>query len=147
MKSMFLTICFISFILNICLSAQTWVDGYYKSDGTYVNGHFKSSSNDTKLDNYSTKGNYNPFTGNTGNKNPYTTDIFKSTANTSATDIFKSNKSIWHNDVNVRDYQRNNGIKVDSYYRTKPNNTLEDNYSTKWNYNPYTGKKGTIKIK
>lgn len=30
----------------------------------------------------------------------------------------------------------------DSYYRTLPNETANDNYSTKGNTNPYTGKRG-----
>ena len=31
----------------------------------------------------------------------------------------------------------------DPYYRTRPNETVNDNYSTKGNVNPYTGKAGT----
>lgn len=51
--------------------AQTYVPGYIKSDGTYVQGHYKSAPNDTKIDNYSTKGNYNPYTGKAGTVDPY----------------------------------------------------------------------------
>jgi len=29
-------------------------------------------------------------------------------------------------------------------YRTSPNKSLFDNYSTRGNYNPFTGKKGTV---
>lgn len=36
------------------------------------------------------------------------------------------------------------GTYVKGYYRTNPNSTINDNYSTKPNINPYTGKKGTI---
>ncbi len=39
------------------------------------------------------------------------------------------------------------GIKdtwVDPYYRTTPNSNIFDNYSTKPNINPYTGKKGYV---
>jgi len=50
----------------------TSVRGYYKpSTGTYVNPHNRTSPNRTKIDNYSTKGNYNPYTGKTGTKNYY----------------------------------------------------------------------------
>ena len=50
----------------------TRVRGYYKpSTGTYVAPHYKTSPNRTKLDNYSTKGNRNPFTGKRGTVNPY----------------------------------------------------------------------------
>jgi len=51
--------------------AQTYVNGYYRNDGTYVAPHYRSSPNNTVLDNYSTKGNVNPFTGQAGTKNPY----------------------------------------------------------------------------
>ena len=43
----------------------------------------------------------------------------------------------------TRSYTRSNGTHVQGYYHTTPNNTVRDNYSTKGNYNPYTGKHGT----
>lgn len=46
----------------------------------------------------------------------------------------------------VRGYLRNNGTYVMPYHRTAPNHTKQDNYSTKGNTNPYTGKKGTVNI-
>jgi hypothetical protein len=52
-------------------AASTYVNGYFKSNGTYVNGYYKTTSNSTKFDNYSTKGNYNPYTGKIGTVNPY----------------------------------------------------------------------------
>lgn len=50
--------------------AQVYVNGYTKSNGTYVAPHMRSSPNSTTADNYSTKGNINPYTGETGTKNP-----------------------------------------------------------------------------
>lgn len=48
------------------------VKGYYKpSTGTYVMPSYRSSPNKTKFDNYSTKGNYNPYSGKKGTVNPY----------------------------------------------------------------------------
>ena len=49
-------------------SADTYVQGYYKSDGTYVAPHYRSDPNYTKRDNWSTEGNYNPYTGKAGTK-------------------------------------------------------------------------------
>lgn len=46
--------------------------------------------------------------------------------------------------VRSRGYFRSNGTYVQPYYRTIPNRNLFDNYSTKGNYNPYTGKKGYV---
>ncbi len=51
--------------------AATRVKGYTKSNGTYVAPHYRSSPNSYKLDNYSTKGNYNPYTGKKGTKSFY----------------------------------------------------------------------------
>lgn len=39
--------------------------------GTYRPSHYRTSPNKTKVDNWSTKGNINPYTGKTGTKNPY----------------------------------------------------------------------------
>ena len=56
---------------TISAIAQTRVDGYVKKDGTYVAPHMRSDSNSTKLDNYGTKGNVNPYTGQQGTVDPY----------------------------------------------------------------------------
>lgn len=50
--------------------AQVSVRGYTRKDGTYVAPHMRSSPNSTTSDNYSTKGNTNPYTGEPGTKNP-----------------------------------------------------------------------------
>lgn len=47
------------------------VSGYVKKDGTYVAPHYRSAPNRSALDNYSTRGNYNPYTGQAGKKDPY----------------------------------------------------------------------------
>jgi len=46
--------------------AQVHVSGYVKKDGTYVAPSVRSAPNNTQQDNYSTKGNTNPYTGNEG---------------------------------------------------------------------------------
>jgi hypothetical protein len=48
--------------------ADTYVNGYYKKDGTYVNGYTRSSPDSTNINNYSTQGNTNPYTGSQGTK-------------------------------------------------------------------------------
>lgn len=42
--------------------------GYQKSNGTYVQPHYKTKSNKTNWDNYSTKPNTNSYTGQKGSK-------------------------------------------------------------------------------
>jgi hypothetical protein len=44
----------------------TMVSGYTRSNGTYVQSHVRTMPNNTNWDNFSTKGNSNPFTGSTG---------------------------------------------------------------------------------
>lgn len=42
--------------------------GYTRKDGTYVQGHYKTSNNGTNHDNYSTRGNVNSYTGSYGSR-------------------------------------------------------------------------------
>jgi hypothetical protein len=58
-------------VLPSFASAQTAVDGYYRQDGTYIAPHYRSSPNSTVLDNYGTKPNVNPFTGEQGTRDAY----------------------------------------------------------------------------
>lgn len=47
------------------------VRGHVRSDGVYVAPHVRTNPNNTKLDNWSTQGNYNPYSGKTGTVDPY----------------------------------------------------------------------------
>lgn len=55
-------------------SPTTHVRGYLKSNGTYVMPYQRTSPNSSRLDNWSTKGNVNPYTGKAGTKDPYASD-------------------------------------------------------------------------
>lgn len=44
----------------------------------------------------------------------------------------------------VEGYYKSNGTYVQGHYRTNPNSTINDNYSTYPNTNPWTGEEGTI---
>ncbi|MFZ3071917.1 MAG: hypothetical protein WA162_01595 [Thermodesulfobacteriota bacterium] len=66
------------FLFSPALVDAGWVNGYYKSNGTYVEGYYRSSPNNSVLDNYSTKGNSNPYTLEKGYVDPYK-DIYKPT--------------------------------------------------------------------
>ena len=50
---------------------DTYVNGYYRSNGTYVQGHHRSECDGNVYNNWSTKGNINPYTGEEGTRNPY----------------------------------------------------------------------------
>ncbi len=49
-------------------------------------------------------------------------------------------------DVYVKGYTRKDGTHVEGYYRTAPNGTMNDNFSTYGNVNPYTREPGRKKI-
>ena len=47
--------------------------------------------------------------------------------------------------IKVKSYYKPSAHKyIYSYYKTSPNKTKLDNYSSKYNYNPFTGKKGYV---
>jgi hypothetical protein len=63
------TILFFAAILSLSTTfAQVYVGGYFKSNGTYVEGHWRTEPNSTRNDNWSTVGNTNPYTGCIGTK-------------------------------------------------------------------------------
>ena len=68
-------------LLSFSASAEArtvHVKGYYKpSTGSYVYPSYRTSPNKYKFDNYSTKGNYNPYTGKKGYSSPYKTYRFR----------------------------------------------------------------------
>lgn len=48
--------------------ADSYVRPHVRSDGTYVQGHMRSSPNQYRHDNYSGRGNTNPYTGQRGSQ-------------------------------------------------------------------------------
>lgn len=51
-------------------AADTYVQGYYRSNGTYVEPHYRSAPDGNPYNNWSTQGNVNPYTGQMGTHNP-----------------------------------------------------------------------------
>lgn len=47
-----------------------YVSPYTRSDGTYVAPHYQTNPNNTQSDNYGTRGNLNPYTGQYGTRRP-----------------------------------------------------------------------------
>lgn len=58
-----------------------YVAGHVTRDGTYVAPHYATDPNATRNDNYSTRGNVNPYTGQAGTK-PRDEDAYGSRATT-----------------------------------------------------------------
>jgi len=46
-------------------------------------------------------------------------------------------------DISVQGYHKKDGTYVKPHYRSNPDSTTNNNWSTKGNINPHTGKKGT----
>lgn len=58
-------------LVLVCAAGEarsTRVKGYTRSDGTYVAPYTRTTPNSTRMDNYSTKGNSNPYTGKSGSQ-------------------------------------------------------------------------------
>lgn len=52
-------------------------NGYIKDNGTYVDPHYKTGNNSTNWDNFSTKQNSNPYTGESGSRvRDYSNDAY-----------------------------------------------------------------------
>ena len=74
MKKIFLLVLFFLISLSSFTqsksSSDVYVKSYTRSDGTVVKGHYRSAPNSTNRDNFSTRGNINPYTGQKGYVNP-----------------------------------------------------------------------------
>ena len=68
MKKLFFFIVFLFAAANSFAQTSTYVSGYTNSNGTYVQGYYRTTPNTTRNDNYSTVGNVNPYTGTYGTK-------------------------------------------------------------------------------
>ena len=76
-----LIIALLLLLSNVSYARDTYVNGYYRSNGTYVYSHYRTSPDTTVNNNYSTVGNVNPYTGVAGYKprdNYYTTPYNRS---------------------------------------------------------------------
>ena len=47
-----------------------YVQPHVTQQGTYVGGHYQTNPNNTQMDNYGTRGNVNPYTGQIGTRSP-----------------------------------------------------------------------------
>lgn len=58
------------FLLNITFAKDTYIKGYTDKNSRYIPPHYRTKPNKTPMDNYSTKGNTNPYTGKRGTVDP-----------------------------------------------------------------------------
>lgn len=61
----------LTLISTAAMAEDTYVHGYYRQNGTYVEPHHRTAPDHDIYNNYSTQGNVNPYTGQQGTVNPY----------------------------------------------------------------------------
>lgn len=114
----------------VTLNAQVYVKGYYRSNGTYVKSYQRTRPNNTVYDNYSTRGNINPYTGKMGTKNNYgnfrTNSLNSSSWNnnySTTNNLYNTNSTnnnLWNNSNNTS--RSGNNIWNGSNYNLNSNN-------------------------
>lgn len=57
-------------VTTLPAAADTYVSGHTRANGTYVAPHYRSDADSSFNNNWSTKGNTNPYTGQAGYKTP-----------------------------------------------------------------------------
>ena len=70
-RALYLAITFLFLFTSITFAKSVHVKSSVTKSGTYRSAHYRTSPNKTKFDNWSMKGNINPYTGKTGTKNSY----------------------------------------------------------------------------
>lgn len=64
-KLITITLLFVMALTSVCF-ADTYVNGYQRGDGTYVDSHHRSDPDGIADNNWSHAGNTNPYTGARG---------------------------------------------------------------------------------
>lgn len=57
--------------ITLAFAKTVRVKGYHRRDGTYVQPHYRTTPDRSRYNNWSTKGNVNPYTGKRGYSDPY----------------------------------------------------------------------------
>lgn len=95
MRKAFAAALLMAFSTSAVAQGSHYVRGYTTRNGTYVAPHRQTNPNSTRLDNWSTRGNVNPYTGQIGTRNPYPSGLNsgKSYGSSSANDEQQSDGS------------------------------------------------------
>jgi hypothetical protein len=94
-----------------------WVAGYYREDGTYVPGHYRTFPDSNLANNWSTAGNRNPVTGERGTIRPPGSVVsFGRSLGTGSRARLKVSSG---GSVHVRSYTRKDGTRVRAHTRRR----------------------------
>ena len=69
MKTLIYTLAIMMALTFPAKAQDSYVEGYYRNDGTYVQPHYRSAPNSNPYDNYSAPTNINPSIGSFGDNN------------------------------------------------------------------------------
>src|SRR5690606_8696106 len=98
MRTLFvaLLVSFLVFSLSFDSEARrpVSVKGYFRKDGTYIAPHYRSAPDSSKWNNWSTKGNINPYTGKVGTKDPYGSYVVTPKATAPVSPLLQSEPSL-----------------------------------------------------
>lgn len=119
--------------LSLTGNCQVHVNGYTKSNGTYVAPYVRSNPNSTRTDNYSYPGNTNPYTGKaaTGNSEAYSN---------------KNNRGSSPSEIWIKGYYKNDGTYVNGHWRTIRNNNPYNQNNPSYSYHPYGINNGKLSL-
>jgi hypothetical protein len=131
-KLIFLIVFFLTTTLSFAQS-QVWVNGYYRSNGTYVQGHYRTEKNQTVNDNWTTRGNVNPHTGKAGT-------LPRGTSNSTNYDYTTINYSIDYTKKST--YEPLPVLDLPNNYSTHSYSTSSTNYVNTNSKIMYTGPRG-----
>lgn len=92
MKALFIGLLVMVFS-TLAFAQDVYVRGYTRRNGTYVAPHYRTAPDSTKLNNYSTQGNVNPYTGKSGTVNPYNTYQYRPSTSGSSYNNYRNKKS------------------------------------------------------
>lgn len=65
-----LTALFLAILSGPAMAEDQYTNGYYRQNGTYVEGYHHTAPDNNIYNNYSTQGNQNSYTGQQGTVNP-----------------------------------------------------------------------------
>lgn len=91
--ALFTFLIFVTGVVGQTNPNHVYVKGYTRKDGTYVKGYYRTAPNNTNRDNFSTQGNINPYTGQSGWVTPDDNSSTYYNKNNSLLD--SSNKTYW----------------------------------------------------
>lgn len=69
MKKVILAVAALLSAASFAYARDVYVNGYYRNDGTYVAPHHRSAPDGNPYNNWSHRGNVNPYTGERGYRN------------------------------------------------------------------------------